>query len=320
MSRPLYDVKESYTGSGSLSSYTFDFKITNLLQLLVVVADASGLEIERVRGDDVTFLSGVVFNPSEGGGAVNLLANLPSGYKMILLLADDAPIQDYEFRNKTSFTLRRFEDALDVILGAVQRLTYKTKQAFRINDLDDESIFNAQLPAGIALSANKVIQVNATGDGLAFGPTSSDVAAVPALVAAAVLAASNAATSESNAAASALASSNSAAASALSAVDSANSALAAAVSAASILLLVEEKNANFNAAFDRIYLVTGLVSAQLPAPLINKVIRIKIVGSGPVTLVRNAGEKIDNVVADLILNSSNQSVTLVSNGVDWFII
>ena len=39
---------------------------------------------------------------------------------------------------------------MDFIAGAVQRLTYRGKQAFRIHDLDDEETFNAQLPAGVA--------------------------------------------------------------------------------------------------------------------------------------------------------------------------
>lgn len=176
MSRPYYDVKESYTGTGSLDSYSFDFKITSLLHLLVLEYDSDGVETQRVRGDDNTYLDSVTFDASEGGGTVTLAANLPSGYSLVLLLANDEPTQDYEFRNKTSFTLRRFEDALDAILGAVQRLVYRVNQTVRINDLDDEEAFNGQLPAGIADNAGKVFIINEDGDGLEFGPTADQIA------------------------------------------------------------------------------------------------------------------------------------------------
>lgn len=174
MSR-TYNVKHTYTGTGALASYTFDFKITALTQLLVVVANADGDEVQRVRGDDVTYLSSVTFDANDGGGTVVLQANLTSGHTMLLLLADDSPTQSYEFRNKTSFTLRRFEDAMDYIAGAVQRLVYRANKALRLHDLDDEAVFDPTLPSGIASNADRVIQVNSTGTGLEYGPLSGDI-------------------------------------------------------------------------------------------------------------------------------------------------
>jgi hypothetical protein len=178
MSRSTYTVKHTYTGTGALSAYTFDFKITSLSHLLVIELDDTGVETQRVRGTDVTYLSSVTYDAVDGGGTVNLAANLTTDYTLILLLADDAPVQNYEFSNKTSFTLKRFEHALDNIVGAVQRLTYRGKQAFKLNDADDSDTFDTELPAGAADSIDCLIQVNATGDGLMFGPEVSDLATV----------------------------------------------------------------------------------------------------------------------------------------------
>lgn len=176
MSIEQFDTKESYTGTGSLATYSFDFKITELTHLLVVVADASGVEVQRVRGDNIVFLSSVTFDPIEGGGSVILQANLPSGYTMLLLLANDQPLQEYRFRDKTSFTLRRFEDALDAILGAVQRLVYQAAKSLRLHDLDDETTFNPMFPAGISNQAGRVVIINTGADGFDYGPTSEEVA------------------------------------------------------------------------------------------------------------------------------------------------
>jgi hypothetical protein len=192
MSREQFAPKQTYTGTGSLDEYTFDFKITDLSQLEIVEVDDNGAETQRVRGDDNTYLSGVVFDAIEGGGTVTLAADLPANYKLILLLADDAPTQPYKFRNKTSFTLRRFEDALDNILGAVQRLAYKTKQSLRLHDLDDASAINLQLPPDFAANAGRTFCVNVAGDGLDYGASTADIANAQGYAAAAAQSAADA--------------------------------------------------------------------------------------------------------------------------------
>lgn len=193
MSRPTYTVKETYTGTGVLAEYTFSFKIESTSHLLVIEVDALGDERLRVRGNDSLYVAGVdgdgepillnylttiEFDAINGGGTITLSSPLASGHKLIILLANDAPTQDFEFRNKTSFTLRRFENALDAILGAVQRLTYRAKQAFRIHDLDDENEFNPQLPPGISdpQNANRLIVINPTATGITYGPLLEDLA------------------------------------------------------------------------------------------------------------------------------------------------
>ena len=204
MSRSTYAPKEEYTGTGSLDTYTFDFKITAKSQLLIVEVNDSGVETQRVRGTDVTYLTSVTFDAVDGGGTVILAANLTNNYKLVLLLADDAPVQSYEFKNKTSFTLRRFEDALDETAGATQRLTYRGKQAFRIHDLDDEDTFNGQLPPGAATSGDKVLKVNAGGTGMEYGPSAGDISNAEGYANAASASAAAALVSENAAAADAV--------------------------------------------------------------------------------------------------------------------
>ncbi len=175
MSRSSYTVKHSYTGTGSLDTYSFDFKITKLTQLLVVVIDDTGVETERVRGDDVTYLDSVTFDAINGAGEVVLLAALPLSYTLLLILADDEPVQEFEFKNKSSFSLSRFERALDVLAGAIQRLSYLSKQSLRIHDIDDEEAFDNQLPSGVADNPDKILIINATGDGWDYGPDWNDI-------------------------------------------------------------------------------------------------------------------------------------------------
>lgn len=175
MSRSQYNVKETYVGTGSLASYTFDFKIEELSQLLVIVYNAAGVEVKRVRGDDTTYLSSVVFDSMLGGGTVNLLANLANNYNIVILLANDAPTQPFQFSNKSSFSLKTFEMALDWAVGAIQRLAYRASLTIQLDDINNN--VNPVLPGNLADNATKLVRVNDAGNGFIFGDSTAQSSA-----------------------------------------------------------------------------------------------------------------------------------------------
>lgn len=92
----------------------------------------------------------------------------------------------------------------------------------------------------------------------------------------------------------------------------------------SIRLGVESRVANFTAANGRLYIVNGTVNVQLPAPVANLHFVVKDisgdVGANPITLVRNSTELIDGDAANYVLSSNKQSVSIHSDGTNWFII
>lgn len=175
MSIPYYFPKETFTGTGSNDSYTFNFHIDLATQLLVVVVDADGEEVQRVRGDDTTFLDSLVFDAENGGGTVTLQANLPINHRIALILDNEEPTQGFQFRNKRAFTLRKFEQALDNLMTGIQGLVLRTKQALRIHDLDDQDAFNAQLPPGVVDNAGNLLMVSTDGTRFQFGPNVEDL-------------------------------------------------------------------------------------------------------------------------------------------------
>lgn len=314
MSRAQYVVKQSYTGTGSLDSYTFDFKIESKSHLLVVVLDDTGAEVQRVRGTDLVFLSDVTFDAVDGGGTVTLQANLTADYVIIFLLANDEPLQEYEFRNKTSFTLRRFEAALDAILGAVQRLAFRSKQAFRIHDADDESAFDTQLPPGIANQAGRVFAINSTADGVEFGPTITEISNAQTYSVAASTAqgfAEDAQTAAENAALAAA-----------SAASSANDALIALQ--ASIPTFVEF-NGPISGSLSRneIGIIRSGVSFALTLDntdlALGDVIEVKFLGFTGNLTVAPTGANIDGVASKILMGSTNASYKFRYTGTEWII-
>ena len=150
MSRPDYDVEDIYTGAGNLAEYDFNFKIFEKADLEVVVYNASGVMQNRVRGTDTSVLiSSVTFDSDDGGGTVTLLANLASGYKLHLLLAEDEPTQPSRFRNARAFVLRDFENLLDRIVGGIQRAAYLFTKSLRYQD-NLSSSFDNMMPDPVA--------------------------------------------------------------------------------------------------------------------------------------------------------------------------
>lgn len=85
---------------------------------------------------------------------------------------------------------------------------------------------------------------------------------------------------------------------------------------------IETKSENFSAEYDKVYIVQnlGAVNVTLPLPELGKSLNIKKLGDNSVVLIRNGSEKIDNIAANKNLTSAKESVTLISDGVDWFII
>ena len=150
MARASYIAKDKHTGLGNLAAYAFTFKIEAKSQLEVVEYNSSGVETQRVRGTDTsTYVSSVVFDAEAGGGTVTLLANLASGSKLYLILANDAPTQPTELRNKQAFVLKTIENAFDFMVGPIQRLAYLAARSLRVHDNVSDS-FDPKLPTPVA--------------------------------------------------------------------------------------------------------------------------------------------------------------------------
>lgn len=147
MSRPAYNIKSTYIGAGNKLDYTFNFKIIDKSQLRVVQTLADDTLVYSVPGTDLVNLTNVVFN--ESGGTVYLNANLPTGNKLLIMFADDQPVQPQRFANAGEYTLRQIENALDRLTGPLQKLFYWFSRVPKISDnyIGD---FDGTIPAPIA--------------------------------------------------------------------------------------------------------------------------------------------------------------------------
>jgi hypothetical protein len=93
-----------------------------------------------------------------------------------------------------------------------------------------------------------------------------------------------------------------------------------------VRLEVDVQSINFPAVNGKLHAVTpsGALNVQLPAPSANFHCVIKDMSgdltANSITIVRNGTENIDGNAANFIMKSNNQSITLFSDGTDWYII
>lgn len=217
MSRPIFEIKERYVGTGDKSDYSFDFGISNKRDVTILALNASGEQQWSVNGDDTEYISSVTFEANEREtGIVNLVDDLPVDWELFLILNPGAgePSSTAKFRDQKTYTLRRIEDSFDYCVGGLQRLFDLTRKSMRLPEWIEYSDFNMTVPAEIIEtdSAGRMMLVNADSNGWELGPDASDIAdaqtnaaAAAASATAALLSANNADTSEAAAAASAAA-------------------------------------------------------------------------------------------------------------------
>lgn len=189
MSRPEYLVVAEYIGTGDNPTYTFDFKISDLSQLLILKVKDDFTKVFNVRGDaeDVsTYISALTFDASAGGGEITLVSNLETGYHLAILMANDAPTQPQKFKDKGEFTLSLFEKALDLQNGAIQRVSYLAQRSLRLVDsFPSTDSFDVTIPihstdTNVESNADKVLAVGDDNKSFKLGPTTASIFAAEA--------------------------------------------------------------------------------------------------------------------------------------------
>lgn len=206
-----FDVKDQALGTGDNNVYSFDFKIYDPTHLLIWVTDGSGAIQQKIRGDDVTFLQSLTFDPDDGGGSVTLVSNLPDTWQLLFILAPDTPDQPTSFPNKGSFSFDVLEGALDFLSSQIQRVAYLAQRAMVLHDLDDIDSFDPTLPPGMANAVGGILSVKEDGSGFEIVLTAGTIALAQANATLAQASQAAAASSASAAAASAVAAAASAA-------------------------------------------------------------------------------------------------------------
>lgn len=149
--------RSDYTGNGSVSVYSYGFKIFAKTDLRVTTKDLSSVETTLVVDADYT-VAGI---GDTAGGSITLLAgNLTSGY--LLTIRRLRPLtQETDIRNQGDFFPEIHEDAFDDLVMKDQTQQFDLDRALKVSETTPLS--SAVLPPPEAL---KWPRWNAAGDAL----------------------------------------------------------------------------------------------------------------------------------------------------------
>jgi hypothetical protein len=169
----------SYTGAGSTNTYSYTFKIFDEDDLLVIVSLIStGVETTLTKTTDYT-VTGV---GETSGGTIVLVnsgqawlsgGNLANTYKIFIRRQPDI-IQETDIRNQGPYFPESIENQFDKLVFIDQAQQDELNRSVKLPTSIISSDFDPTLPVDID-TANVAIVTNATGDGLAKGPTTSEI-------------------------------------------------------------------------------------------------------------------------------------------------
>ena len=163
------NVSTSSTGDGSTTEFSFDWR----------VLDATNVKVKTIDGDDLTESDleygvdyTVAVNTNGVGGTVTF-SSAPADGDEVFIYRETPLVQSLELEGIGNLSEKSLEQSYDRAMLIAQELLDKVNRAITLAS-NSTSAFDLTLPADLA-TANAVLAVNATGDGLKTGPTTTEI-------------------------------------------------------------------------------------------------------------------------------------------------
>lgn len=168
-------VRVPYVGDGTTTSFGFPYEFINPADLIVVLSDYSNplaptFSTKTLNSD--YSLSGTLTNGAYLSGANVVMVTAPTSTQFLVIIRGPSPVQNFNIAENGIIPSVSLCQQLDYITTLIQRLTDLTSRAVTLQDGDTET-FSTLLPAALSQSAGAALIINAQGNGLAIGPTTS---------------------------------------------------------------------------------------------------------------------------------------------------
>ena len=125
------------TGTGSVATYTFGFRILQAADLVVVVTDLLGDDTTLIQVPSAPTSAQYTLNTVPdiyGGGSITLgMGNLPAGY-LLTMKRNPAITQTESYQQLGPFPATQFEQGLDELTMQVQALSQVASVQFPLGD------------------------------------------------------------------------------------------------------------------------------------------------------------------------------------------
>lgn len=162
--------RQVYTGNGSTTAFAFNAPVAADTELKIfTVVISTGVQTLQTKGGGGTYDYSVTINTATKFATITLNNALPSTHRIVIIR--NVPFtQTTDYVAGDPFSAETHEAALDKL----------TTMAAQISEVADRSVKvqESSATSNISMSelvADKVVKVNATGDGLVMGPTTAEL-------------------------------------------------------------------------------------------------------------------------------------------------
>jgi hypothetical protein len=152
-------VKNSYSGDGSTTTFTYTFKIFQDSDIQVIIRAANGTETIKTITTHYTVTGAGV---STGGTVVFTSGNIPTSTQTVVLRRNIPQTQAIDYIANDPFPAESHEEGLDRATMAIQQIQEEVTRSLKLSKTN--TMTSTEFTVGAADRANKILAFDANGE------------------------------------------------------------------------------------------------------------------------------------------------------------
>ena len=152
-------VKNSYSGDGSTTTFTYTFKIFQDSDIQVIIRSANGTETIKTLTTHYTVTGAGV---SSGGTVVFTSGNIPTSTQTVVLRRNIPQTQAIDYIANDPFPAESHEEGLDRATMAIQQIQEEVTRSLKLSKTN--TMTSTEFTVGAADRANKILAFDTNGE------------------------------------------------------------------------------------------------------------------------------------------------------------
>ena len=152
-------VKNSYSGDGSTTTFTYTFKIFQDSDIQVIIRAANGTETIKTITTHYTVTGAGV---SSGGTVVFTSGNIPTSTQTVVLRRNIPQTQAIDYIANDPFPAESHEEGLDRATMAIQQIQEEVTRSLKLSKTN--TMTSTEFTVGAADRANKILAFDSSGE------------------------------------------------------------------------------------------------------------------------------------------------------------
>ena len=150
-------VKQSYSGNGSTSAFTYSFKINTINELKVIIRSSTGTETVKTISTHYN-----VSDTGSGGTVTFTSGNIPASGETVVLLRNTNLTQTTDYVENDPFPAESHEGALDKLTLQIQEVQEEVDRSIKLSQTN--TMTSTEFTVGATDRASKVLAFDSSGE------------------------------------------------------------------------------------------------------------------------------------------------------------